>query len=238
MAGMDMGPGTDPGALGFWVTAWVAMMGAMMFPSIVPMVLMYARIQEGKRAKGQAAPRGATVVFVGGYLLAWTGFGLTSYAILSLGHELSPRFLAWDEAGPYVAGAVIVGAAIYQLAPLKDVCLSKCRGPFEFLLTAWRPGRVGALRMGLGHGGYCVGCCWALMAALLALGAMSVGWMVFVAALIALEKLLPWKRVASRFIAVLLAVLGLAVAFAPEDVPGLTVPTDAMESDLHRGSSN
>jgi predicted metal-binding membrane protein len=236
MAGMDMGPGTDPGTLGFWVTAWVVMMGAMMFPSIVPMVLMYARIQEGKRTKGQAAPAGATAVFVAGYLAAWTGFGLLGFAILSLGHELSPGFLAWDEAGPYVAGAVIVGAAIYQLTPLKDVCLSKCRGPFEFLLTAWKPGRVGALRMGLEHGGYCVGCCWALMAALLALGAMSVGWMVFVAALIAVEKLLPWKPVANRSIAVLLAVLGLAVAFAPEDVPGLTVPTDAMGSDMQGGS--
>lgn len=232
MAGMDMGPGTDPGTLGFWVTAWVVMMGAMMFPSIAPMVLMYVRIQDGKRIKGQAAPFGATVVFVGGYLLVWTGAGLAGYAILSLGHELSPGFLAWDEAGPYVAGAVILAAAIYQLTPLKDVCLSKCRSPFTFLLTAWKPGRVGALRMGLEHGGWCVGCCWALMAALLALGVMSVGWMIFVAALIAVEKLLPWKAVANRSIAILLAVLGLAVAFAPEHVPGLTVPTEAMGSDM------
>ncbi|MDQ5875007.1 MAG: DUF2182 domain-containing protein [Actinomycetota bacterium] len=235
MAGMDMGPGTDPGTLGFWVTAWVVMMAAMMFPSIAPMVLMYARIQEGKRTKGQAPPFGATVVFVCGYLLVWTGAGLAGYAILSLGHELSPGFLAWDEAGPYVAGAVILAAAIYQLTPLKDVCLSKCRSPFTFLLTAWKPGRVGALRMGLEHGGWCVGCCWALMAALLALGVMSVGWMIFVAALIALEKLLPWKPVANRSIAILLAVLGLAVAFAPEHVPGLTVPTDVMGSDVQNG---
>ena len=236
MAGMDMGPATDPGELGFWVSAWVVMMAAMMFPSIVPMVLMYARIQEAKRTKGQVAPSGATAVFVGGYLLAWTGFGVAGYAVLAIGHELSPEFLAWDQAGPYVAGAVILGAGLYQLTPLKDVCLGKCRGPFEFLLTAWRPGRTGALRMGLEHGGYCVGCCWALMAALLALGAMSVGWMVFVAALIAVEKLLPWKPVANRSIAVLLAVLGLAVAFAPEDVPGLTVPTDAMGAETQGGS--
>ena len=236
MAGMDMGPGTDPGTLGFWVTAWVVMMGAMMFPSIVPMVLMYARIQEGKRTRGQDAPLGATALFIGGYLAAWTGFGLMGYAVLSLGHDLSPGFLAWDEAGPYVAGAVILGAAIYQLTPLKDICLSKCRGPFEFLLTAWRPGRAGALRMGLEHGGYCVGCCWALMAALLALGVMSVGWMVFIAALIAIEKLLPWKPLANRSIAVLLAVLGLAVAIVPQDVPGLTVPSDAMGSEPQQGS--
>jgi len=231
-----MGPGTDPGTLGFWVTAWVVMMGAMMFPSIAPMVLMYVRIQDGKRAKGQAAPFGATAVFIGGYLLAWSVAGLAGYAILAVGHELSPAFLAWDAAGPYVAGAVILAAAIYQLSPLKDVCLSKCRSPFAFLLTAWKPGRIGALRMGIEHGGWCVGCCWALMAALIALGVMSVGWMVFVAALIAAEKLLPWKTVANRSIAILLAVLGLAVAFAPEDVPGLTVPSAAMGSDMHNGS--
>jgi hypothetical protein len=123
-----------------------------------------------------------------------------------------------------VAGGVIVAAAVYQLTPLKDACLTKCRSPFFFLLGAWRPGRLGALRMGIEHGGWCVGCCWALMAALFALGIMSIGWMAFIAALIAIEKLLPWQAVANRGIAVLLVVLGLAVAFAPEDVPGLTLP--------------
>jgi predicted metal-binding membrane protein len=236
MAGMDMGPGTDPGTLGFWVTAWVVMMAAMMFPSIAPMVVMYVRIQKGKRAKGEDPPFAATAVFVGGYLLAWSVAGLAGYATVRLGHELSPGFLAWDDAGPYVAGAVIIAAAIYQLTPLKDVCLSKCRSPFAFLFTAWKPGRIGALRMGIEHGGWCVGCCWALMAALIALGVMSVGWMVFVAALIATEKLLPWKSVANRSIAILLAVLGLAVAFAPEDVPGLTVPSEVMSSDVQGGS--
>jgi hypothetical protein len=88
----------------------------------------------------------------------------------------------------------------------------------------WKPGYGGALRMGVEHGAWCVGCCWALMAALFALGVMSVGWMAFVAALIAVEKLLPWKAVANRGVAVLLAVLGIAVAFAPENVPGLTLP--------------
>jgi predicted metal-binding membrane protein len=224
MAGMDMGPGTDPGTLGFWITAWVVMMGAMMFPSIAPMVLMYARIQEGKREMDQNPPLGATAIFVGGYLLVWSAAGLVAYGIVRLGHEISPGFLAWDEAGPYVAGGVILAAGIYQLTPLKDVCLSKCRSPFGFLLTAWRPGRIGALRMGVEHGGWCVGCCWALMAALIALGVMSVAWMVFVAALIAVEKLLPWKAVANRSIAILLAVLGLAVAFVPANVPGLTLP--------------
>jgi predicted metal-binding membrane protein len=236
MAGMDMGPGTDPGALGFWITAWVVMMAAMMFPSIAPMVLMHLRIQEAKRAKGRAASPGATAIFVAGYLLVWSGAGLAGYAVLWAGHELSPAFLAWDEAGPYVAGAVIVAGAVYQLTPLKDACLSRCRSPFEFLLTAWKPGRFGVLRMGAEHGAWCVGCCWALMASLIALGAMSVGWMVFIAALIALEKLLPWKAVANRSIAILLAVLGLAVAIVPEDVPALTVPSAAPDAPMQDGA--
>jgi predicted metal-binding membrane protein len=228
MAGMDMGPGTDPGTLGFWISSWVVMMAAMMFPSIAPMVVMYARIQAGKRATGRGAPLGATAIFVGGYVLIWSLAGLVGYAVLSVGHEHWPRVLGWDEAGRYVAGGVIVAAAIYQLTPLKNACLSKCRNPVAFLFTAWRPGRIGGLRMGIAHGGWCVGCCWALMAALIALGAMSVVWMLFIASLIAMEKLLPWKKVANRSIAILLAVLGLAVAIVPDYVPGLTEPAGAM----------
>jgi predicted metal-binding membrane protein len=227
MAGMDAGPATDPGALGFWVTAWVVMMAAMMFPSIAPMVVMQARIEEGKRRKGQETKAGTTTLFVSGYLLTWTAAGLVGYGIIEAGQALSLDFLAWDRAGPFVAGGVIAAAALYQLTPLKDACLRRCRSPMMFLLTAWRPGRLGALRMGLEHGGWCVGCCWGLMAALFALGVMSIGWMVLVAALIATEKLLPWKAVANRGIAVMLVVLGLAVAFAPEDVPGLTEPDSA-----------
>ena len=224
MAGMDAGPGTDLGGLGFWVTTWVVMMAAMMFPSIAPMVVMYARIEEGQRARGQPADAGATAVFVGGYLLTWAAAGLVGYAIIETGRALDLGFLAWDSGGPYVAGAVIVAAGIYQLTPLKDVCLRHCRSPMMFLLTRWKPGRAGALHMGVEHGGWCVGCCWGLMAALFALGVMSIGWMAFVAALIAFEKLLPWKAVANRGIAVLFVVLGLGVAFASEDVPGLTLP--------------
>src|SRR3954447_115313 len=224
MGGMDAGPGTDLGGLGFWVTAWVVMMAAMMFPSIAPMVVMYARIEEGKREQGKSAEAGATALFVAGYLVTWTAAGLIGYAIIQSGRTLDLGFLAWDSGGPYVAGAVIVAAGIYQLTPLKDACLRRCRSPMMFLLTAWRPGRIGALRMGMEHGGWCVGCCWGLMAALFALGVMSIGWMVLVAALIAIEKLLPWKLVANRGVAVLLVVLGLGVAFASQDVPGLTLP--------------
>jgi predicted metal-binding membrane protein len=224
MSGMDAAPGTDPGDLGFWVTTWVVMMAAMMFPSIAPMVVMHARIEEGKRRQGKPVEAGTTALFVGGYLLVWGAAGLVGYAIIQIGESLSLDFLSWDEAGPYVAGGVIIGAAIYQLTPLKEVCLRHCRSPMTFLLMHCESGRLGSLKMGIEHGGWCVGCCWGLMAALFALGVMSIGWMAFVAALIAIEKLLPWRTVANRGIAVLLVVLGLGVAFAPEDVPGLTLP--------------
>src|SRR5207247_2110187 len=137
MSGMDAGPGTDPGALGFFIGVWVVMMAAMMFPSIAPMVVMYARIQEGRRERGQAAAAGATAVFVGGYLVSWSAAGLAGYAVYELGRSLFGDALSWDGAGPYLAGVVIVAAAVYQLTPLKDVCLRKCRSPLMFLLTAW-----------------------------------------------------------------------------------------------------
>lgn len=227
MQGMDMGPGTDLGTPGFYVSAWVVMMAAMMFPSAAPMVLIFNRIQQGRRELGKGRRGAATGVFVAGYLLSWTAFGLAAYGLLKLLQSVSIDAFSWDRGGPYLAGGVIVAGAGYQLTPLKDVCLSKCRGPLAFVVGHWRRGLRGALRMGVEHGAYCVGCCWALMAALFALGVMSAGWMVFVAALIASEKLLPWKRVANRAIALLLVVLGLAVALTPERVPGLTLPNHA-----------
>jgi predicted metal-binding membrane protein len=232
MAGMDAGPGTDPGALGFFVGVWVVMMAAMMFPSIAPMVTTYSRIQRKRReqAKANSGPV-AVGLFVGGYLLSWTAFGLAAYGLIELGRSLSIDALGWDSAGPYVAGGVILAAAVYQLTPAKDVCLRKCRGPLDFVMGNWTPGYGGALRMGVEHGAWCVGCCWALMAALFALGVMSVGWMAFVAALIAVEKLLPWKALANRGVAVLLAVLGIAVAFVPGSVPGLTLPDSSQAHD-------
>jgi predicted metal-binding membrane protein len=227
MEGMDMGPGSDLGSLSFYVGAWVVMMAAMMFPSISPMVRTYALVQRSRYARrGLGAPTAAIVVFVAGYLLTWTLFGLAAYATFDLLRALDIEAFSWDEGGRYLAGGVILAAAVYQLTPLKDACLSRCRSPLDFLTERWRDGVSGALRLGLEHGAWCVGCCWALMAALFALGVMSIAWMVLVAALIAVEKLLPWKRFANRGIAVLLAVLGLAVALVPGSVPGLTLPDE------------
>ena len=136
--------------------------------------------------------------------------------------------LAWDRAGRWVAGATLLVAAVYELTPLKDVCLGKCRSPLGFLLGSWRDGRSGALRMGAKNGAWCVGCCWALMASLFALGVMSLVWMAFVAGLIAVEKLLPWRRVATYGTAALLLALGVLLLVAPHAIPGLTIPGGMM----------
>jgi predicted metal-binding membrane protein len=231
MAGMDAGPGTDLGGLGWFAGIWVTMMAAMMLPSLAPIAFGYARIEERRRGRGRTVLAGATAVFVAGYLLAWATAGLVGYMIVEGVRELDPGFLAWDELGPYVAGAVILGAALYQLSSLKDGCLSQCRSP-AMLLQHSRPGPLGALRTGFEHGGFCIGCCWALMAALVAVGVMNVAWMAVIAALIAAEKLLPWRAIANRGIAGLLVVLAVAIAFVPADVPALTVPgsPEAMEA--------
>jgi predicted metal-binding membrane protein len=235
MGGMESMPGMDLGGLGFYVTVWVVMMAAMMFPSVAPTVLMYDRLREGHRAGGKGAAPDATALFVAGYLLVWTAAGLAAFGLFELVRAIDPAFLAWDEAGRYVTGGVIVAAAIYQLTPLKEACLVKCRSPMMFLAERWRHGRAGGLELGLRHGAWCLGCCWALMAALFAVGVMSLGWMALIAAFIAGEKLLPWPVAARRAVAVLLLALGLGVAFAPGDVPGFTEPDGGMQ-DMNGGS--
>jgi predicted metal-binding membrane protein len=235
MAGMESGPGMNLGGLGFYVTVWVVMMAAMMFPSVAPTVMMYDRLRAGHRGRGKGAAPDATALFVVGYLCVWTGAGLVAYGLLEVVRELDPTFLAWDKAGRYVTGGVIAAAAVYQLTPLKQACLVKCRSPMMFLAERWRHGRMGGLELGVRHGAWCLGCCWALMAALFAVGVMSLGWMAVIAAFIAGEKLLPRPAAARRIVAVLLLALGLGVALVPDDVPGFTTPDGAMHdsSDPH-----
>jgi predicted metal-binding membrane protein len=220
MQGMDAGPWTALGSFGFFIGVWLVMMGAMMFPSVAPTVALYARMA-GQR-------RFAPLLFAGGYLVTWAAGGLIVFAVAVAGGRFAGGALAWDRAGRWVAGATLLAAAVYELTPFKSVCLSKCRSPLGFLLTSWRNGPTGALRMGAAHGAWCVGCCWALMAALLALGIMSVAWMAFVAGLIAVEKILPWRRVATWGTAGLLLGLGVLMLAAPSAIPGLTIPSGGM----------
>jgi predicted metal-binding membrane protein len=241
MEGMDMGPGTDLGGLGWFAGVWATMMAAMMLPSLTPIGLACAGAVRQVAEAGRARATAATLLFAAGFLLPWLAAGLGAYALIEGVRSLDLGVFAWDDAGQYLAGGVIVGAAIYALTPLKATCLRHCRES-RLVLEGLHPGPLGALRTGIDHGGFCVGCCWALMAALFALGVMSIGWMVVIAGLIAAEKLLPRSSLVSVGIVVVLAVLGASVAFAPDRVPGLTVPdspqpTPAM-GDPGRDSGN
>jgi predicted metal-binding membrane protein len=233
MGGAAGGPGADPGPIGFFTGMWTLMMAAMMLPSVWPTVVVYRGLQAARRERGDNAGWMGPALLVVGYLGAWTVAGLVGFAVLKAGRALDSDALSWDRGGPLLAGGVIIAAALYQLTPLKDVCLRHCRGPFSFLLEHWRPGMLGAVRMGARHGVWCIGCCWALMAALFALGVMSIPWMAAIAVLIAVEKLLPWRRVATAFVTVALLVLGLAVALVPERVPGLMAPGGPAMHDMN-----
>ena len=217
MNGMDEGPWTPLGTFGWFIAVWVVMMAAMMFPSVAPTVALYARMS--RTTLGPTA-------FVSGYLATWTVAGAVAFAVGLLAGRVVPD-LRWEGTGRILTGGTLLLAAVYELTPLKRVCLDKCRTPLGLLLGSWRDGSAGALRMGMRNGAWCVGCCWALMASLFALGVMQPLWMAVVAGLIAVEKVLPWRRTATYGTALVLLGLGLLVLVAPQVVPGPTVPSPA-----------
>ena len=225
MRGMDAGPGTDLGSAGWYLGIWVTMMAAMMLPSATPMVLLFSKVASGSTDR----PGLATGLFVTGYLVVWTAFGLVAYGLFRLVREIDPSFLAWDREGPIVAGAAIVLAGVYQLTPMKRACLRHCRTPLSFVMHHWHSGSLGAVRMGIVHGAWCVGCCWALMVVLFAVGVMSITWMVVLAAIVFAEKVLPVGERAARVVAVALIAFGAWVVIDPGSVPGLTRPGAGME---------
>jgi predicted metal-binding membrane protein len=216
MQGMDMGPGTDLGGLGWFAAVWVTMMAAMMLPSLSPMAVVSSRPANGQL--GAIARSGAFAV---GYLLPWVAFGVLAYALVHGVRSLELAFLSWNRAGEYLAGGVILGAALYELTAAKRSCLRHCR---DSRLLRRRPGLGGALMMGIEQGGFCIGCSGALMAALFALGVMSIAWMVVVATLVAIEKLLPWTVITIGSTAAALTLLGAAIMVVPAHVPWLTIP--------------
>jgi predicted metal-binding membrane protein len=224
MAGMDAGPGTDPGTLGFYVSAWVVMMAAMMAPAISPMVAVFAAVQRRRRERATGPAPVSISLFVAGYFVSWTAFGFAAYGLFVGVRSLQLSALHWNSGGRWVAAGVLLAAGAYQLTPAKDACLRHCRGPVAFVMDHWRDGALGAVRMGVIHGAWCVGCCWGLMAALFALGVMSIPWMVVVAVIITAEKLLPGPSRTMHLVAAVLVALAIGVAAWPSHVPGLTVP--------------
>jgi predicted metal-binding membrane protein len=222
---MDGGPWTDLGTLAWFVGVWIVMMAAMMLPSVAPTVALYSSMT---KSRSLAPP----LLFTSGYLAAWTSIGALAFVVARVGDRVSGDLLAWDRAGRWIAGGTLIVAAAYELTPLKDVCLGKCRSPLGFLLGSWRSGRAGAVQMGARHGAWCVGCCWALMASLFALGVMSVVWMAVVAGFIAFEKLIPSRRATTYVTAAILLVLGVLMIAAPDAIPALTVPASGSMSEM------
>jgi predicted metal-binding membrane protein len=233
MRGMDAGPGTDLGGLGWYVGIWVTMMAAMMLPSVTPMVLFFSRISRDRADRGSAFV--PAWVFVAGYLAVWTAYGIAAYGVYRVVRSLDLGFLGWHRQGPLVAGAAVAAAGLYELTPLKEVCLKHCRTPLHFVLHRWRDGRPGALRMGAEHGAYCVGCCWGLMVILFALGVMSLFWMALIGALIFAQKVLPFGFRLVRPLALAFVVFGIWIAVSPGSVPGLTQPDSGSDSQMKMG---
>jgi predicted metal-binding membrane protein len=199
MAGMAMAPAAPRPlaleALGF-LAVWTAMMAAMMFPSVYPMVALFAAVSRQRRGQGALAV--PTWIFVAGYLLAWAGFGAFVFGGDRIARTWPAAAGLLAARGGMLAGVVLVAAGLYQWSPLKYVCLRHCRSPIGFILHDWREGPGGALRMGVHHGAYCVGCCWALMAVQVALGVMNLPVMLAVAVLIFLEKITRFGEFIAR----------------------------------------
>lgn len=207
-----MGPDLTMGrSWPLFLAMWVAMMVAMMFPAAAPMVLMYGRMRRSDPA--------SVSLFTGSYIALWFAFGALAY-LASAGVESAVARSEWVAANwGRVGGALLVLAGLYQLSPLKELCLRQCRTPLSFVMTRWREGRSGAVRMGLDHGLYCMGCCWMLFVILIPLGVMNIAAMVAVATVVFAEKVLPRARVVTTVAAVALIVIGVAVVARPSLLP-------------------
>ena len=220
MAGMPMSGATVAGAwsVSTWalvIAMWWVMMIAMMSPSAAPTILLYARVHRRAAAQGQIEARPApTGAFTAGYLAMWLTFSVIAAAL----HWMLERTGLVSAAmmgsqNKYLSGAVLVAAGLYQFTPLKTLCLSHCRAPTDFLSRHWRPGAVGAFRLGALHGAHCVGCCWTLMALLFVGGVMNLVWIAAIAFLVLAEKLAPAGPWIGRGLGILFIIWGAATFF-------------------------
>lgn len=213
-AAMSMPMGAPMG-LGLFLAMWAVMMTAMMLPSVAPVVIGVGRLTGARGARGRTA-----YGMVAGYLLVWVATGLAAYGLLTAFQSI----VSTGDVAARVGGLVLLVAGAFQLSPLKRVCLRHCRSPLAVLAhygEALIRGRTGPVRVGIRHGFYCVGCCWALMAILLAAGMMSLVWMGVIAAIVFAEKVHRHGATLGRALGVLLVVIGLVLVAAPPAVPVL-----------------
>lgn len=185
---------------------WVVMMVAMMLPAAAPVVLLFDAVARRRAAAGR--PHARTAVFVLGYLAAWTGYSALATAAQWGLHTAALLSTAMASTSGVLGGALLIGAGLFQWTPLKQSCLRACRSPLGWLTSEWREGRTGALVMGVRHGAYCVGCCWALMALLFVAGVMNLLWVAALAALVLVEKIAPAGERVSRGAGVALVAWG------------------------------
>lgn len=200
-----------------FLAVWVAMMMAMMFPAAAPMILAFDRIQLSRRERGTAVP---TSLFVLSYLMVWLGVGVIAYAVAVVADNLAENSMFLMDNGGRIGGALLIAAGVYQLSPLKNICLSKCRTPVGFIMTSWREGPLGAIRMGAEHAAYCTGCCWLLFAVLFPLGMMNIAILALVTLVIFAEKALPMGEATAKATAVALIAFGIGAVISPAILPG------------------
>ncbi len=209
MAGMS----SEPMSALIFLPLWMSMMVAMMFPAVAPVVSLFATISQKRHAMGQqAAP---TWIFLAGYLTSWGLFGIGVYLLALIVPALSMMTAGLRVDHPPIAGVILILAGLYQLSPLKRVCLRHCRSPLSIILHGWRDGRAGAFRMGVGHGAYCLGCCWGLMSVLFAVGLMNLVWMMILTLVIFAEKVLPYGSRISTLTALAFVLFGLFTLVPP-----------------------
>ena len=200
-----------------FIAVWVAMMAAMMFPAAAPMILTFEQIQTTRQQRGQAFV--APWLFSGAYLAVWIAAGVVAYFVARLAEEAAMESMWLMDNAARIGGLALILAGVYQLSPLKHVCLNTCRTPTTFIMTRWRDGAAGAVRMGLEHGGYCLGCCWLLFVILFPLGVRNVAAMALITAFIFAEKALPIGHKVSLGGAVVLVGYGALVLLMPDALP-------------------
>jgi predicted metal-binding membrane protein len=192
----------------FTFAMWAVMMVGMMAPSASPMLMLFAAARAGRDKRGVSL---ATLVFGLGYIAVWTGFSVCAALAQSGLHHAAMLSAAMASSSGRLAGAILIAAGVYQLTPWKSRCLRHCRSPLGFLMSNWRDGTTGAFQMGFRHGAYCLGCCWALMCVLFAVGVMNLIWVATLTGFVLIEKIGPAGAVVARVAGAAMVVVGIVV---------------------------
>jgi predicted metal-binding membrane protein len=206
--GMTTGQSWTAADVFFAVVMWTVMMVGMMGGTAAPVLLLFGAARAGR---GQRGVRTAVLLFGLGYVTVWIGFSVCAALVQGALHQAAMLSPAMSASSPHLAGAILIAAGMYQLTPYKGACLARCRSPLGFFMTSWRDGNIGALRMGAGHGGYCLGCCWAVMCVLFVVGVMNLLWVAALSVFVLFEKVGPAGAAVARVAGAVMIVAGVLV---------------------------